>query len=176
MEVSEEELVKLDDLASGAAPGEWCPDWTYSAIRHVQRNCDIECSKHGDDAGEDDDCLSFGRYDGPYVAYANPDRIRRLIADLREARKPPAEVTALSLGKFGHHPDPLVDSHVEVDRLQGYLLTVMTALTDVLSLDVASPNGQRVKTNVRWAIGEITGDEKMKIVAPNQVPPAEVQP
>jgi len=86
MTVTDEELNELEKLAGGAASGEWCRDWTYSAIRHVQRNCDIECGRHS--SGEDDECQSFDRYDGPYIAYANPDRIRRLIADLREAKAP----------------------------------------------------------------------------------------
>ena len=74
--------------------------------------------------------------------------------------------------KFGHHPDPLIDAQVEVDRLRGHLKTAETVLSDVLSLDVASANGQRVKNNVRWAIGEIYGDENMKAVASASVQPS----
>lgn len=49
----------------------WCPDYTWSAVRHVQRNCDfIGCGKHGVD--KDGECWSFDMYDGRYVALMHP--------------------------------------------------------------------------------------------------------
>lgn len=49
----------------------WCPDYTWTAVRHVQRNCDLEvdCATHGDDRT---DCWSFNMYDGRYVALMHP--------------------------------------------------------------------------------------------------------
>jgi hypothetical protein len=49
----------------------WCPEYTRSAVRHVQRNCDfLECATHG--YGADNDCHSFDMYDGKYVALMHP--------------------------------------------------------------------------------------------------------
>lgn len=78
--ISEEELQALEKLAQEASGGKWCSDWCYSAIRHVQRNCDIECGTH---SGTDDECNQFGRYDGPYIAAACPDTIKQLIHTIR---------------------------------------------------------------------------------------------
>ncbi len=60
--------------AKSAIPGPWCPTWTHDAIRHVQRNVDIDCSAHDDDGGAvSEDCRRFGRYDGEHIAAeANP--------------------------------------------------------------------------------------------------------
>jgi len=46
----------------------WCPEYTWSAVRHVQRNVEIDCATH-DDRG---DCWSFDMYDGRYVALMHP--------------------------------------------------------------------------------------------------------
>lgn len=48
----------------------WCPDWTYEAVRHVQRNMDIECPVHQPWNGPDriDECGRWGRYDGRFIA------------------------------------------------------------------------------------------------------------
>lgn len=48
----------------------WCSEYTWSAVRHVQRNCDIECERHGADLGAE--CWSFDMYDGRYVALMHP--------------------------------------------------------------------------------------------------------
>lgn len=60
--------------ATEAATGQWCPTWTHQAIRHVQRNVDIDCPDHDDDGGAvGEDCRRFGRYDGKHIAAeANP--------------------------------------------------------------------------------------------------------
>ena len=50
----------------------WCPGYTWSAVRHVQRNCgdNFECGMHG--ADPNDECWSFDMYDGRYVALMHP--------------------------------------------------------------------------------------------------------
>jgi hypothetical protein len=60
----------LRDLA-GKAQHErpWCPEHTYAAVRHVERNVDLDldCPDH---AGEG--CPRFDMYDGRYVALMHP--------------------------------------------------------------------------------------------------------
>jgi len=48
----------------------WCPEYTWAAVRHVQRNVEVECADHGDDP--DAECFSFDMYDGHYVAMMHP--------------------------------------------------------------------------------------------------------
>lgn len=59
-----------------------CAEHLRQSIRHVQRNCDIECSEHGE--GEDwDACKQPDRYDGGRIAKALAD-IPYLLAELRK--------------------------------------------------------------------------------------------
>lgn len=47
----------------------WCPAYAYAAIRHVERNVDLDidpCDDHGHDHG------MFGRYAGPYMVMMQP--------------------------------------------------------------------------------------------------------
>jgi hypothetical protein len=66
--------------------------------------------------------------------------------------------------KFGHHPDALIDAQIELDRLEAHLHLAVAVLNRVLDLNVVSPRALRIKGNVRWALGEITDDGKMKAV------------
>jgi hypothetical protein len=44
---------RLEAIAEKATP-RICPQWTYSAVRHINRNCDIECyHPENPDAGHD---------------------------------------------------------------------------------------------------------------------------
>lgn len=59
------------------SPAPWCKEYCYSAIRHVERNCDIECGEdHGDEM-----CNRFGRYDGKAIAQF-PEDIAFLLAEI----------------------------------------------------------------------------------------------
>ncbi len=51
---------------------------------------------------------------------------------------------------FGHHPDPTIDAEVEIERLTGQLTECHAVMAEVLTLNVATPNGQRVKGLVRY--------------------------
>lgn len=54
-------------------PGKpWCPEWTYTAVRHVQRNCDIECSEHEWGTEKEGECNRWGRYAGYHIAGMHP--------------------------------------------------------------------------------------------------------
>lgn len=46
----------------------WCSDWTYQAVRHVNRNMDMECPEHTWDDGRDNECNTWGRYAGHHIA------------------------------------------------------------------------------------------------------------
>jgi hypothetical protein len=65
----------------------WCPDYTWAAVRHVQRNCgdDFECGMHG--ADPDAECWSFDMYDGRYVALMHPP-VALALAALLDAAAP----------------------------------------------------------------------------------------
>ena len=45
----------------------FCPEYLHSAIRHVQRNCEIECYTPGHEDGAVS-CVQPGRYDGTAMA------------------------------------------------------------------------------------------------------------
>lgn len=72
----------LREMAGKAQSREpWCAEYTWSAVRHVQRNCEIECGLHGD--VDDGQCSSFDMYDGRYVALMHPP-VALALADLLE--------------------------------------------------------------------------------------------
>jgi hypothetical protein len=56
------------------------------------------------------------------------------------------------LGKFGHHPDPLIDAEVEIDRLQGLLTEAHMALLRGLDYRAATPEGLAIKCDLRDAL------------------------
>lgn len=62
-----------EKLATEANAGPWCPAYIYQAVRHVERNCNMECPEHEWGAESENDCKTWGRFDGRYVAAeANP--------------------------------------------------------------------------------------------------------
>lgn len=73
---------KIKSLLSEISPWPWCEDYCYEAIRHVQRNCDIECLEHEDL----DKCKSFGKYDGSFISKA-PEIIDQLLRQNEILRK-----------------------------------------------------------------------------------------
>jgi hypothetical protein len=68
---------KLRALASKATTG-ICPDWIYNAVRHVARNCQIECSH---DDHQDWEQPEWDRYaDSPFISAMHP-RVGLALAD-----------------------------------------------------------------------------------------------
>jgi hypothetical protein len=57
-----------------------------------------------------------------------------------------------SPGRFGHHPDPLTDAEVEVDRLLGLLSEAHAGLVRALDYRAATPEGLTIKADVRDAL------------------------
>jgi hypothetical protein len=54
-------------------PGKpWCPAWTYSVVRHVNRNMDSECSEHPWGSESEGDCNQWGRHAGYHIAGMHP--------------------------------------------------------------------------------------------------------
>ena len=54
-------------------PGKpWCPEWTYTVVRHVERNLDTECTAHPWGSENEGDCNTWGRYAGYHVAGMHP--------------------------------------------------------------------------------------------------------
>lgn len=56
------------------------------------------------------------------------------------------------LGKFGHHPDPLIDAEVEIDRLNGLLCEAHGGLLRGLDYRAATPEGLSIKADLRDAL------------------------
>jgi hypothetical protein len=50
----------------------WCLSWTYSAVRHVQRNLDIDCLEHEEGTEKEGECNRWGRYAGYHIAGMHP--------------------------------------------------------------------------------------------------------
>lgn len=69
------------------------PEWTYSAVRHIARNCDITCShtNYGDGPFDLDDGLNhdgWDRYeDSPWLTLAHPGLAEPLAAWLEDAAR-----------------------------------------------------------------------------------------
>jgi hypothetical protein len=63
-------LRELAEPIRPASPSEdWCFEYAHFAIRHVERNVDLDinpCPDHGHDHG------MFGRYSGRYIALMHP--------------------------------------------------------------------------------------------------------
>ena len=57
--------------------------------------------------------------------------------------------TTESLGKYGHHPDPMIDAQVEIDRLQGVITEAHGGLLRALDYRAATPEGLAIKADVR---------------------------
>lgn len=80
---------KIREVASAAIytskEMQWCPDYLFRAMRHVQRNCDVCCSKHEPFDGPDTrhECVQPTRESGTYVALMSPI-VGLAIADLLE--------------------------------------------------------------------------------------------
>jgi hypothetical protein len=54
--------------------------------------------------------------------------------------------------RFGHHPDPLIDHAVEIDRLIGLLSEAHAGLIRALDYRAATPEGLAIKKDVRDAL------------------------
>ncbi len=72
----------------------WCPSLTGAMIRHVAKNCDIDCPEH-DRNGKSAECPgAFGRYDGEFIAAA-PTDVADLLAEVERLTAQIARVEAL---------------------------------------------------------------------------------
>lgn len=52
-------------------------------------------------------------------------------------------------GKFGHHPDALIDAEVEIDRLLGLLREAHAGLCRALDYRAVTTEGLAIKADVR---------------------------
>jgi hypothetical protein len=59
------------------------------------------------------------------------------------------------LGKFGHHPDDLIDAQVEVDRLTGLLAEAMAALGRASEYRAVTPNGISIRHTVLYTLSNL---------------------
>lgn len=86
MKITDFLIARLDEkeaLAKEESDPDWCPDYLHSAIRHVQRNCDIDCYAHDDPAGWSN-CGQPDRYAGTFIADNDP---KYVLADIAAKRK-----------------------------------------------------------------------------------------
>ncbi|MGI9489307.1 MAG: hypothetical protein ACR2RF_26150 [Geminicoccaceae bacterium] len=61
-------------------------------------------------------------------------------------------MTDEKLGRFGHHPEPLIDAEIEAQRMAGLLATARVGLEHALGYRAVTPNGLYIKGCVRDAI------------------------
>jgi hypothetical protein len=59
---------------------------------------------------------------------------------------------SVDVAQFGHHPDPLIDSNIEVERLQGLLYEAHMGLLRGLDFQAGTPNGLTIKADIRDAL------------------------
>lgn len=59
------------------------------------------------------------------------------------------EFGPVAVGKFRHHPDPLIDREVEIGRLEGLLAEAQAGLCRALDYRAATPEGLAIKADVR---------------------------
>lgn len=61
---------------------------------------------------------------------------------------------------FGHHPDPMTDAYVEIERLRGLLCEAHGGLLRALDYRAATPEGLSIKHDIRDALQRtgFTGD------------------
>jgi len=52
-------------------------------------------------------------------------------------------------GQFGHHPDPVIDASIEVERLLGLLAEAHGGLLRALDYRAATPEGLKIKADIR---------------------------
>ncbi|WP_399559234.1 hypothetical protein OH809_45515 (plasmid) [Streptomyces sp. NBC_00873] len=97
-----EAAMRIRGLNASATPG-ICPDWTYNAVRHIARNCQIECS-HDEHQGHDQP--EWDRYeDAPYITLMqNPDLGNALADWLDEAARYAALYADLHTASTGAAP------------------------------------------------------------------------
>lgn len=56
------------------------------------------------------------------------------------------------LGRFGHHPEPLIDAEIEAQRLVGLLANARIGLEQALGYRAVTPHGLYIKGCIRDAI------------------------
>lgn len=56
------------------------------------------------------------------------------------------------LGRNGHHPDPLTDAEVEIERLEGLLSEAIAGLNRALMFNTCTPEGLSIKRDVRHVL------------------------
>jgi len=103
---------RIRKVAGQATPGPWCGEYTYTAIRHVARNCDIDCDAHSDR----DDCGRFGMYDGPHIALWDPT-VALLVADILAIAAVSAEAMQWQNSREGDTRTRVLPSEFDVAAL-----------------------------------------------------------
>jgi hypothetical protein len=75
---------RAEPIKPASTAESWCFEYAHFAIRHVERNVDLDldpCPDHGHDHG------MFGRYSGQYIALMHPP-VALALADLLDAHVP----------------------------------------------------------------------------------------
>lgn len=77
-------ITDIKTLLEEISPWPWCESYTYNAIRHVERNCDLECdAETHPPAGE---CKHFDKNDGTLISKM-PEIISQLLKQIEVARE-----------------------------------------------------------------------------------------
>ena len=60
---------------------------------------------------------------------------------------------------YNHHPDPLIDREVEIERLNGLLYEARAGLVRALDYRAATPLGLSIKRDIRSALTRTSIEE-----------------
>lgn len=82
-----------------------CEDYAYQAIRHINRNCDMQCESHADGS----ECVEWARYDGTALAVLWnewPAILHALkVAEAAEKWEPLYQIVTYGEPKFADHKE-----------------------------------------------------------------------
>lgn len=103
---------KLRELATAATPG-ICPHWAYMAVRHIARNCEIECDH---DEHRNLDQPTWDRFeDAPYIAAMHPG-VGLALADWLDGTAATIEAVTRKHGDAAHEGSHWVAPALAVAR------------------------------------------------------------
>ena len=60
---------------------------------------------------------------------------------------------------YDHHPDPLIDREVEIERLNGLLYEARAGLVRALDYQAITPFGRSIKRDIRDALARTSTKE-----------------
>lgn len=91
--MTNDDLARIEALAKAATAGEWSKDWLYGALRHINRNVDMDAFFDGDPYTT----AHPEKTDAEYIAAMHPQQALALIEEVRRLRKALESIKARKL-------------------------------------------------------------------------------